>query len=200
MQWLCEKERLQNLINEGVSYNEIGKLYNVSGAAIRKAASRIGISLPRRRRINPNETFNKGTANKAICLYCGQSFTKYPSSTGKYCSKKCETAYKIHQYVEDWKLGKISGTTGYTCSSFVRNYLLQKHEYKCERCGWGEINPFTNKSPLQIHHIDGNSENNVEENLQVLCPNCHSLTENFGSRNTNAPRGKSKYYGKARAN
>ena len=35
--------------------------------------------------------------------------------------------------------------------------------------------------------------------LQVLCPNCHSLTENFGSRNTNAPRGKSKYYGKAKA-
>lgn len=99
-----------------------------------------------------------------------------------------------------WKLGKISGTTGYTCSPFVRNYLLQKHEYKCERCGWGEINSFTNKSPLQIHHIDGNSENNAEENLQVLCPNCHSLTENFGSRNTNAPRGKSKYYGKAKAN
>lgn len=76
--------------------------------------------------------------------------------------------------------------------------MLQKHNYKCEKCGWGEVNPSTGKIPLQIHHIDGNSENNVEENLQVLCPNCHSLTENFGSRNNNAPRGKSAYYGKSK--
>lgn len=60
--------------------------------------------------------------------------------------------------------------------------------------GWGEVNPYTNLVPLQIHHVDGNSTNNKEENLEVLCPNCHSLTENFGSRNTNTPEGKSAYY------
>ena len=27
-----------------------------------------------------------------------------------------------------------------------------------------------------------------ESNLQLLCPNCHSLTENFGSRNKNCSR------------
>ena len=30
--------------------------------------------------------------------------------------------------------------------------------------------------------------NNKEENLQLLCPNCHSLTENFGSSNKNSSR------------
>ena len=30
--------------------------------------------------------------------------------------------------------------------------------------------------------------NNSEENLQLLCPNCHSLTENFGARNQNCTR------------
>ena len=198
MQWINEREKLEELINQGLSYNEIGKMYNVSGAAIRKAAPRIGIQLPRRRKINPNETFNKGTANTAICQYCGKSFIRYPSSNGKYCSRECASAHKIQQDIEAWKLGEKSGTTNYTCSSFVRNYLLQKYNYKCEKCGWGEINPYTGKVPLQIHHIDGNSENNTEENLQVLCPNCHSLTENFGSRNNNAPRGKSAYYGKAK--
>ena len=38
MQWLNEKEKLEDLINQNISYNEIGKMYNVSGAAIRKAA------------------------------------------------------------------------------------------------------------------------------------------------------------------
>lgn len=79
MQWLNEKEKLEDLINQNISYNEIGKMYNVSGAAIRKVAQRIGIQLPRRRKINPNETFNKGTTKTANCIYCGKSFIKYPS-------------------------------------------------------------------------------------------------------------------------
>ena len=198
MQWLNEKEKLEDLINQNISYNEIGKMYNVSGAAIRKAAQRIGIQLPRRRKINPNETFNKGTTKTANCIYCGRSFIKYPSSKALYCSMECAVEDKRQRYIKDWKLGKISGTNNYTCSSFVRNYMLQKCNYKCEKCGWGKLNTFTNKVPLQIHHIDGNSENNTESNLQVLCPNCHSLTENFGSRNTKAPRGKSTYYGKSK--
>jgi predicted amidophosphoribosyltransferase len=37
---------------------------------------------------------------------------------------------------------------------------------------------------MQLHHIDGNNSNNSLENLQMLCPNCHSQTENYcGSAN-----------------
>lgn len=75
--------------------------------------------------------------------------------------------------------------------------MIEKVGYKCEKCGWGIENPYTHKVPLQIHHLDGNSLNNEESNLQVLCPNCHALTENFGSRNKNAPNGKSQYYRRA---
>lgn len=49
-------------------------------------------------------------------------------------------------------------------------------EYKCERCGrteW-EGEPI----PLELHHINGNHYDNHLENLQILCPNCHSLTPN----------------------
>ena len=198
MQWINEKEKLEELINQGIAYDEIGKMYNVSGGAIRKVAPRIGIQLPRRRKINPKETFNKGKAKTTTCMYCGKTFIKYPASANKYCCPECAHEYRRQQYINAWKLGIISGTKSYTCSSPVRNYMLRKCNYKCEKCGWGEINPYTNRVPLQIHHIDGNSENNIEENLQVLCPNCHSLTENFGSRNNNAPRGKSAYYGKAK--
>ena len=198
MQWINEKNTLETLINEGVSYEEIGRRYSVSGNAIKKVAKRLGIVLPIRRLVNPKETFNKGTSDTAKCLYCGKTFTKYPSSKGKYCCRKCATEHKKLLNIENWKLGSNNGTSNYTCNKFVREYILKKHEYKCEKCGWGEVNPYTHRIPLQIHHIDGNSENNEESNLQVLCPNCHSLTDNFGSRNKNAPRGKSSYYGKAR--
>ncbi len=50
----------------------------------------------------------------------------------------------------------------------------KKREYKCERCGikeWqGEI------VVLEIHHINNKFNDNQEENLQILCPNCHSHT------------------------
>lgn len=37
--------------------------------------------------------------------------------------------------------------------------------------------------PLEIDHIDGNSENNSEENLRLICPNCHSLTATYKGAN-----------------
>ena len=62
------------------------------------------------------------------------------------------------------------------------------------------MNPTTNKIPLEIHHIDGDYENNKLENLQVLCPNCHSLTPNFKALNnserqrTQVRKDKKEYY------
>ena len=32
---------------------------------------------------------------------------------------------------------------------------------------------------LEVEHKDGNHDNNKEENLQLLCPNCHSITATY---------------------
>lgn len=61
--------------------------------------------------------------------------------------------------------------------------MFEKYDNKCSICGWNDINEYTGKIPLQIDHIDGDYTNSIEENLRLLCPNCHSLTENYGSRN-----------------
>ena len=51
-------------------------------------------------------------------------------------------------------------------------------EEKCEVCGLGPI--WNNrKLVLQLHHIDGDRTNNILENLQIICPNCHTQTENY---------------------
>jgi predicted restriction endonuclease len=71
---------------------------------------------------------------------------------------------------------------------WIRRYLFEKYNSKCQRCGWGEVNSFTKLVPLQVHHIDGNCINNNEDNLQLLCPNCHSLTDTYGSLNANSSR------------
>lgn len=81
----------------------------------------------------------------------------------------------------------------YGLSKVIRDYLLEKVNYSCELCGWNKINPITGKSPLEIHHIDGDYTNNKEENLQVLCPNCHSLTPTYKALNTNGREDRQEY-------
>ena len=71
---------------------------------------------------------------------------------------------------------------------YIRRYLFEKYNNSCQQCGWSKTNIHTELVPLQIHHIDGDCTNNKENNLELLCPNCHALTENFGSRNKNATR------------
>lgn len=54
----------------------------------------------------------------------------------------------------------------------------------CECCGISEWRG--KKLTIQLHHIDGNHNNNSLENLQMLCPNCHSQTESYcGNANNN---------------
>lgn len=54
-------------------------------------------------------------------------------------------------------------------------------ERVCEICG---ISDWMNqKIVLQLHHKDGNRWNNLLENVQILCPNCHSMTDNYSGKN-----------------
>ena len=46
---------------------------------------------------------------------------------------------------------------------------------------------------IPFHHIDGNSGNNIIENLRVLCPNCHAMTENFMALNKGKSSRKERY-------
>ena len=60
--------------------------------------------------------------------------------------------------------------------------LLRGH--KCENCGLEEWQG--KKIPLEVHHIDGDELNSDLNNLQILCPNCHALTDNYKGKNINS--------------
>ena len=72
----------------------------------------------------------------------------------------------------------------------LRQKLLKEglKEYKCECCQ----NTIWNGQPipLEVHHKDGDKDNNELENLQLLCPNCHALTDNYRGKNTQKHKAK----------
>ena len=58
-----------------------------------------------------------------------------------------------------------------------------ERQASCWRCGWAEVHPVTGRVPLHVDHIDGDWHNNRPENLRLLCPSCHALTESYGALN-----------------
>jgi|19_taG_2_1085344.scaffolds.fasta_scaffold11679_2 hypothetical protein len=119
------------------------------------------------------------------CNFCDKKFEYCDSQqTGKWCSNKCQMTAQYKTYINKWKQGHVDGNTGkYGLSSHIRRYLFDKHDSSCSKCGWNKKNPVTGKVPLHVDHKDGDSKNNLESNIQLLCPNCHSLTPNFGILN-----------------
>ena len=59
--------------------------------------------------------------------------------------------------------------------------IINLRGHECECCQGTEWRG--QPIPLEVHHIDGDNLNNVLENLQLLCPNCHAQTDNYRTKN-----------------
>jgi len=128
----------------------------------------------------------KWTLKEKKCLYCGNRLIK---NQRKFCNNICFHNYKYLIYINKWKLNLEKGLKGKLgTSSYIKKYFLYKYNNKCQKCGWCKINPTTGKVPLELHHKDGNYKNNKEENLELLCPNCHSITSTYKALNIKCTR------------
>lgn len=73
-------------------------------------------------------------------------------------------------------------------SGYIKRRLFKEKikEYRCEKCKIDSYND--EKINLQIHHINGNNKDQRLINIQILCPNCHSQTDNYGVKKKHLKR------------
>lgn len=109
-----------------------------------------------------------------VCLNCDLEIIRGDGKgLKKFCSIKCQQDLKMNE--------SIKNNTA-SCKT-IKRYLIEKYGNKCMNCDWCEVNPTSGRVPIELEHIDGNSENNSLDNLLLLCPNCHSLTPTYKALN-----------------
>jgi len=118
------------------------------------------------------ESEYKKKKEKRECFKCGKKFERTfselkKSKSGKnFCSQSCAISVtnktaKAGSNHPNWKGG------GNDYRSIAKKNLDMT---KCKRCNWNEVPQI-----LQVHHIDRNRKNSDINNLEVLCPNCHTV-------------------------
>ena len=145
------------------------------------------------------------------CPKCGSEHDK----SGTYCSRVCANSRVFSeearvkkslalkgkpvtrkiQNLDKWRENiKQAWLDKYNATPFEqlgmenrRRRVFEEQNHCCNKCGISEW--FGNKISLELEHKDGNSQNNSRENLEGLCPNCHSITDTWRGRNKPAKNG-----------
>lgn len=107
-------------------------------------------------------------------------------------ANKLKTFTKLNLSKDEWQkiIDKRTKTinnkiliTPYNELSFerLRKRIILEQNCKCNKCQLDEW--LGEKLPLELEHKDGNHFNNSRENIEMLCPNCHALTDTWRGRN-----------------
>ena len=164
-----------------------------SGRSFAEVAIALGISRPtvsyhaRRLGIPPAQKFNRRYDWDLVQAYhdAGHSMRecqrRFGFSSKTWADAAARGAIKPRPAAAPIELYLVSGRN--TCRTHLKRRLLTEglKENRCEACGLTEW--LGRSLSMALHHLNGDGRDNRLENLQLLCPNCHSQTDNFSGRN-----------------
>ena len=151
--------------------------------------------------LNPNKCSNcesdlvfKKRNNKFCCKSCAAIYNnkrrvKKELNKCVWCGGECKSVYCSHFCQRDYKRAlKLNIWLLTNEGKPIRDYIIKQQLGKCNHCGIYEWN--NKQIILELEHKDGNSGNNHRDNLEMICPNCHSQTPTYKAKNKGNGRSK----------
>jgi len=174
----------------------------------RKAAGALGYQASRKKQeINRQQKRLEYAENPNKCRGCQQPIP-FEHKRDTFCSQSCAATFNNIKFPKRLRekrwcsCGLITNGQNKFCPTCIaagldkvkirklseaqtdsgrRRYLLRTRLYQCAQCLGVEWQG--RPIPLEMDHIDGNSDNNTEENLNLVCPNCHALSPHSKGNN-----------------
>jgi hypothetical protein len=131
---------------------------------------------------------------RRACRVCGKDVRLQNRA---FCSWDCWERDRYDLWIARWIRGEFNPShqdRGHVHPN-IKRWWVEKFGERCAACGWARRHPGTGRVPLEWDHIDGDCSNNRYGNLQLLCPNCHALTENHGGLNYGRSKRRRKWGG-----
>jgi len=133
---------------------------------------------------NSRERSDETKRNIAEGMLKSEKFLKSLENKNRLIDYK-KIAEKVKQ---TWNTKLLSDEFQTLSFGRLRKRIILEQGGKCNHCG---IDKWNNKPiTLELEHIDGNHSNNNRENLEAICPNCHSQTDTWRGRNKQDKRSK----------
>lgn len=135
--------------------------------------------------LNNRENINKNVSNTLKGRKVGGCFKKGFDENRFVITS--EISKKINQQRKDNIEKKIlnSDYDELKVLDHKKRKVLIEQNFVCDEC---KLNKWNDKPlALEFHHKDGNKKNNNRENVQYLCPNCHSQTDTWRNMKRNGP-------------
>lgn len=194
-----DKEDFQRVYSELKSLDLVARHYGINLTTASDWKLRHGIetiksySYKGRKQLVVDKPYaNKEWLEKMYAEYSLEDLAKMlncsPSTLGKWCKK---FGIKTRSIEEQWELkakygNKVVKSSEFDLQLYKKTYGVGRREKlpktlknfivslygKCECCGYDEV--------LDLHHIDGDHNNNDPANHGVICPNCHAKIHRLG--------------------
>jgi hypothetical protein len=128
---------------------------------------------------------NKDCEKLFKCEFCGKLYAK-KTSLGGHASRCLSSPTFIKALTNREKQKEDLLILDYEVipGSLKREKIFRDQQGKCNHCGLDEW--LGQKITLELEHKDGDHYNDNRSNVELLCPNCHSLTHTWRGRNKNA--------------
>jgi len=176
------RDKVEHLFDEGFGVNETARILGISPGTVSYHKRRLGFPMQTgcNRRYDWAAVqlhYDAGHSARECCKHFGCSSQTFHEAMQRGAIVCRPRAMPLHALL----------TAGPRSRKNIKDRLIAAgvKEHRCEECG---ISRWRDRAlSLCLHHVNGDRHDNRLENLALLCPNCHSQTPNFGSKNRRRP-------------